>query len=731
MKRQRQSIRVGVIGIVALVVTAFGIGSLTPSSASVRPSGVLVGSSTLWIQTNTGDTWMSLAAQLVPGASSTDQATYARLLDQENCHDTAATSCDGDSLSSGLQKNLWVHYQASDFPPNSTTTTSAATTTTAAATTTSVGATTTTTIAATTTTAPPAALAFVGTATSHGSVGSATTGSLSCASNNIVVAYVMADSDGGAPQTATITNTSTPLTFHAVGVENADVGGYASIYWAVCDGSAHGYNVTMAHAKPVTLTVQVWSGANTTTPFPPASVRTVRNTSTNQTVGYTSTVAGSEAIGDAFDYANGSGMASSDAPNTEYATSGTKDGMIVRKSATTPTVGTAVTLNFQQTGSPVMSIVVAEMVPVTGGGGGTTTTTTTIPATTTTVPPTGKFHTSISSNRIVDPLGNSFLPKGVNCGIVEVTYYPPTSAYTQGGSCDSNLAGHLENHAPDATTYGFNIMRMNVSPGDSQANIQKAIDDYSAAHIVAQIDCHVDLGGEPSFATWAASGCASLEGALLDGSGASGPNKSNTYFWLEPLNEEWQNDNPGWVAFHQGVDDWVRTTHSAPDTMIVADAPNYGQDWDDVTSFTSLLSGRPNQVVELHSYGGQFVSGDQTGGSYTNSSDAIRTSQANALVAAHIPVIIGETGYPINSADAPSGQYANTVAGTNWALANAWGSLGFGGIFWHGTGDGASFALRNCSPATVTDYTCAWYTTGVSLRSGLGDTFMAEPSSSV
>lgn len=341
------------------------------------------------------------------------------------------------------------------------------------------------------------------------------------------------------------------------------------------------------------------------------------------------------------------------------------------------------------------------------------------------VPPPGVFTTT--GYRVFNPSGVEFKPKGVNGGTDMVFYNPPTNAFTQGGALMVTQAGNVQDHSADMLTYGLNMVRVNlqsgVSPSVAIPRLQALIDSYTSKKIVVVIDPHDDFGGNPNFSTWLASWPPGILGPILDA------NKTNPYVWMEPTNEEYQNslDPTGWLNYHIGFYNWVRTTHTAPTTMIVADALNYGQDLSYTSTYASLISGRTNQVIAWHNYGGNSQTSD---GVYHVVTDAIRTSWMNAAQAAGIPVQIQEFGQAWDPADHADhgypGSNANERAGVAWIMAN-WNTYsGMGGLCWHGTGAADNFNIRQHT--SNGDFRGAWYDTGYAL-SDWGTTFFGKAGS--
>lgn len=700
-------VRKGIAAAAGLVALAAGALGITNIKASAPVTNTMT-----WAYTVSGDTWQLIAVQLDPAASSTDQTAYAHRLDRENSL-TSGT----DSITAALPVDYRFHYEAAEFPPASTTTTAAATTT----------------------TAPPAAIVQVSQTLAHGAPGvTATTSSIACPSGDIAVWRVAEDADASHNQNATLGNSGTLLPINAVALSNTTGanGAFAAMYWSPCDGVSHTFSAaaTSSPSKPTELVITVFSGVNLTTPFPAASSK-VGNVATASplNVTYPSTALGSLGLLIGMDW-NNAGSPSTPSTSTDtgtpfVVTGPGNDGIAVKDSVFSTSVGQTMTLNVSGAGHSE-TYVAAEMVPASGGGGGTTTTTaattttlaattTTAAATTTTVAPSGMFHTLSTQAAIVDPHGVAFQPKGVNCGVDQAGTYPPSGAYTQGGACYIDEPGHVENHAPDALAVGFNIVRLNMSYGDSQSRDQSMINAYTAAHIAVILDCHedVDGSGDPNGAAWLASGCPTLLGPLLDA------NKTNTYVWIEPANEENHGtDATTWANFHSTVNTWVRTTHSAPNTMIVADMMNYGQAPDLAATYQSWLTsnGITNTVLAWHNYGSVST------GSAT---DAQRTTAANLLMADHVPTMIQEFGYNIDGVDRGTAT-ADDTAGFNWTVAH-WTDYPFGGVYWHGTGAADARDLKQCSPPVgVGGAGCAWYTTGLA-NSTQGAAFFPLSSSAV
>jgi hypothetical protein len=691
--------RVVVLG-AALLVALTGM-FIASSNASTPVSG-----QPLWRIVFVGDTWTTIANDIAPTASSTDKTTFAGAL---ACDNPVDANCHDDSLTTAIANYGWrIKYWPDQVPGPAPTTTAAPTTT---------GATTTTTPGTTTTVPAGAPIALIGnTIQARGATGTATAPSISCSAGQILTAYVVADNDSGQTQDATVTNSGTALTWHLVGKANA--ASYAGLFWANCNTTSHTITATMSFPKPVVIIVNKWSNADATNPFPAESVKTGRTSTNPLNVSYVSTKAGSRGLGAGMDWWNSNALTSTDSHVSVGVTAPNADGIAIWKSSNSGAIGTTVNGNFSQTPSMDLGYVWAEMVPAGGGGGGTTTTTA----------PSGTGFFTTSGYHVYNPQGVEFKPKGINAGTDMVDYYPPTNAYTQGGALMVVQAGHLQDHSSDMLTYGLNMVRLNVQDGLNVSlaisRIQGVIDAYTSKHIVVLVDPHIDFGGAPSYSAWSASWAPNVLGPIIDA------NKNNPYVWVEPSNEEWQSslNTTGWVDYHVGFYNWVRSIHSAPNTMVVADALNYGQDISETSVYSDLITGRTNQVIAWHNYGGQSQSSD---GDYHDATDSTRTAWMNAAQTAGVPIEIHEFGQswdPTSHVDHTyPGSDANERAAVSWIMANWTTYSGMGGLAWHGTGANDDFNVR---AMTATGFQGAWYDTSVSL-SDWGTTFFAKTGSAV
>lgn len=199
----------------------------------------------------------------------------------------------------------------------------------------------------------------------NGTGPAATSASATLPSGKVILVAVESDGDVGATQTCTVTNSGSALTWHTAVIRNDVTSGstyaaFSGLFWAVGDGAAHTITVTMANTKPVAAKCVIATGANTTAPI--GAVGNSETASSNASVaGYTSTVNGSLGLCCCMDWNNGGGATSTDSFETHSVT-GPGDGITIWKAATTPTAGTAVSFNVQQTG-PNWLCVSAEIVP--------------------------------------------------------------------------------------------------------------------------------------------------------------------------------------------------------------------------------------------------------------------------------------------------------------------------------------------------------------------------------
>lgn len=196
-------------------------------------------------------------------------------------------------------------------------------------------------------------------------VDAATTASFTAPADSLLVALC---AFGGGTGTNTVTNSGTALTWtmrvnHQIGEDTGAYAATAAIFTAVAP-TAVARTVTATPSTgftQVSLKLLVVTGADTTTPV--GAVGENHSTTANLTASaYTSTVANSRAVGIAADALDGATPTSSDvgfgiAPGDEYS------GIAVYKAADTTLVGSAVTLNFNGSGSRNWNWVAVEVLP--------------------------------------------------------------------------------------------------------------------------------------------------------------------------------------------------------------------------------------------------------------------------------------------------------------------------------------------------------------------------------
>lgn len=260
-----------------------------------------------------------------------------------------------------------------------------------------------------------------------------------------------------------------------------------------------------------------------------------------------------------------------------------------------------------------------------------------------TPPATGVFK--VVGRDIIGPDGKLFIPVGMN-GMIHV-----------------NWAGILDGRAAMMKNdWKCNIVRIQCWPhtqtqGTSAQDLDwlfAVMDEYLAAGFVVMPASHDHTGSD---VTWAQIQAEPKLLAWLDAIIAR--YKSNPYVWLNPLNEPttYPGTMTNWTQLQNGLYDRARSKGWTG--IFVADMGGWGQDMDQLAAYQAFAA-RENAVISYHAYG---------------QSAAYQDANAAKLIAAKVPVIVGETGHTLDNSDG--------VTGTAWVMAhgieNHWGAIAWWG----------------------------------------------------
>ncbi|MFJ6460188.1 cellulase family glycosylhydrolase [Streptomyces sp. NPDC091387] len=253
----------------------------------------------------------------------------------------------------------------------------------------------------------------------------------------------------------------------------------------------------------------------------------------------------------------------------------------------------------------------------------------------------------ISDGRLLEGNGNDFVMRGVNHAH---TWYP----------------GETQSLA-DIKATGANTVRVVLSDGfrwsrNSPQDVAAVIAQCKANRLICVLEVHDTTGyGEDSAAgtlDHAADYWISLKDVLAG---------QEDYVVINIGNEPWGNTDPaGWTAPTTAAIQKLRTAGFAHTIMV--DAPNWGQDWENVMRDNAQAvydaDSTGNLIFSIHMY------------SVYNTAQKV-TDYLNAFVDAGLPLVIGEFG-------GPADQYGDPDEDTMMATAER---LGLGYIAWSWSGN--------------------------------------------
>lgn len=300
---------------------------------------------------------------------------------------------------------------------------------------------------------------------------------------------------------------------------------------------------------------------------------------------------------------------------------------------------------------------------------------------------------SVVGRDIIGPDGRKFVPVGANGGVWDSP---------NGFSSLGTMAGHVA----DAKAWGWNCVRLNAPVlGGSDTMVQLVaqttarVAEYTAAGIVCIVEYH---GAQD--AAWSAP----AHQATRDFWTALLPSvKTNPLVWINPCNEPWQG-----AAALNGYATWCADTYTwmraRTDQVLVLDFPSWGQgdNVGDVDAMKATAVGRKDVVFAWHHYGAAG-----TAWNATTATPAQFDTYADTLVAAGLPVIVGEFGSAYQGLNIAGRLHAVNRAAMLWCTDPATRTrYGFGALAWCAVGDGQNvLTLRQGPP--VGDAYPAWYET--------------------
>lgn len=272
----------------------------------------------------------------------------------------------------------------------------------------------------------------------------------------------------------------------------------------------------------------------------------------------------------------------------------------------------------------------------------------------------------ISNGRLVEGNGNDFVMRGVNHAH---TWYP-------------NQLGSLA----DIKAQGANTVRVVLADGhrwsaNTASDVANVIAQCKANRLICVLEVHDTTGyGEDSAAgtlDQAADYWIGLKGVLAG---------QEDYIIINIGNEPWGNTDPaGWTAPTIAAIQKLR--NAGFQHTIMVDAPNWGQDWQQVmrTNAQSVYAADTtgNLIFSIHMYS-------------VFDTAAEVTDYLNAFVNAKLPILIGEFG-------GPADQWGDPDEDTMMATAEQLG-IGYLAWSWSGNTDPILDLVLNFDPAQMTSW---------------------------
>ena len=272
----------------------------------------------------------------------------------------------------------------------------------------------------------------------------------------------------------------------------------------------------------------------------------------------------------------------------------------------------------------------------------------------------------ISDGRLVEGNGNDFVMRGVNHAH---TWYP-------------NELGSLA----DIKAQGANTVRVVLADGhrwtaNTASDVANVIAQCKANRLICVLEVHDTTGyGEDSAAgtlDQAADYWIGLKSVLAG---------QENYIVINIGNEPWGNTDPaGWTAPTIAAIQKLR--NAGFEHTIMADAPNWGQDWQQVmrTNAQSVYAADTtgNLIFSIHMY------------SVFDTAAEI-TDYLNAFVSAKLPILIGEFG-------GPADQWGDPDEDTMMATAEQL-DIGYLAWSWSGNTDPILDLVLNFDPAQTTSW---------------------------
>ncbi|WP_078959966.1 cellulase family glycosylhydrolase [Streptomyces sp. NRRL B-24085] len=272
----------------------------------------------------------------------------------------------------------------------------------------------------------------------------------------------------------------------------------------------------------------------------------------------------------------------------------------------------------------------------------------------------------ISNGRLVEGNGNDFVMRGVNHAH---TWYP----------------NELDSLA-DIKAQGANTVRVVLADGhrwtaNSAADVADVIAQCKANRLICVLEVHDTTGyGEDSAAgtlDQAADYWIGLKDVLAG---------QENYIVINIGNEPWGNTDPaGWTA--PTIAAIKKLRNAGFEHTIMVDAPNWGQDWQQVmrTNAQAVYAADTtgNLIFSIHMYS-------------VFDTAAEVTDYLNAFVSAKLPILIGEFG-------GPADQWGDPDEDTMMATAQQLG-LGYLAWSWSGNTDPVLDLVLNFDPARMTSW---------------------------
>ena len=298
---------------------------------------------------------------------------------------------------------------------------------------------------------------------------------------------------------------------------------------------------------------------------------------------------------------------------------------------------------------------------------------------------------TVSGRDIIDPDGQVFYPVGANAGLKIESWRYVFEHHDNLGTITSYEHDPITfpNHIAEAFDWNWNIIRVNTiiynedpaspnyqDPALLADLLEHGINELLDAGLVVMVTSH-DFTGTP--------GNQVILGGVRDQalkeflSAAIAKWKDNPYFWINPYNEPYDDEDPtsiaNWITLHTEMVEFLRDEgYTGP---IVCDLPRWAQGIKSLGegSLDSFAAIDPNIIFSWHNYG------VADGTSLPSNTIYRHEYLAQQAYSKGYCMMVGEFGVanPPESGDGPT-EY--NAVGATWVLNRA-RDLKIGAIWWH------------------------------------------------